>query len=974
MSDQIVIRGAREHNLKNVDLVLPRDQLIVFTGLSGSGKSSLAFDTIYAEGQRRYVESLSAYARQFLGQMDKPDVDFIEGLSPAISIDQKSGSRNPRSTVGTITEVYDYLRLLYARIGVPHCPTCGRAITRQTPQQIVDRVLQLPDGTRFQVLAPVVRGRKGEYEGLLRELAGQGFTRARIDGETVELADALRERLARYENHTIEIVVDRLVRRSGIERRLTDSLETALRLAEGVAEVEIVNGKGGDEEGDAEILTFSEHLACTHCGLSFDELAPRNFSFNSPYGACPACDGLGTKFQVDPELVVPDDDLSIDTGAIAPWSGFRGEYFNRVLAAVAREFDFKTSTPWKKMKAAHRKVVLYGTGTRQVTISYKNRYGRQRSYTTRFEGAITWLERRHSEAESDRSREIIEGYMREVPCPACGGARLRPESLAVKIDGRNINEIGDLSITDCAAALRTLKLSERDRLIAERVSKEVNERLQFLLDVGLDYLSLNRPSGTLAGGEAQRIRLASQIGSGLVGVLYVLDEPSIGLHQRDNQRLIDTLMRLRDLGNTVIVVEHDEETIRVADHVVDIGPGAGEHGGRVVVSGSVADLLAEPESITGQYLAHTRTIAVPALRRQPGSKWITIRGAREHNLRDIDVELPLGCFVVVAGVSGSGKSTLVNDILFHALMQKVYRSRTVPGRHRGVDGAEALDKVVDIDQSPIGRTPRSNPATYTGVFDKIRTLFAATQESKVRGYLPGRFSFNVKGGRCEACAGDGTIKIEMHFLPDVYVPCEVCKGARYNRDTLDITWRGKNIADVLDMPCEEALEFFAHQPTIARQLQTIVDVGLGYVRLGQSAPTLSGGEAQRVKLASELGKRATGQTIYILDEPTTGLHFEDVRRLLGVLQRLVDTGNTVLVIEHNLDVIKSADWVVDLGPEGGAGGGLVVAEGTPESIAKVPESHTGRFLANVLEPAPGKPKAKPAPRKPAKTPVRAGRR
>jgi excinuclease ABC subunit A len=974
MSDQIVIRGAREHNLKNVDLVLPRDQLIVFTGLSGSGKSSLAFDTIYAEGQRRYVESLSAYARQFLGQMDKPDVDFIEGLSPAISIDQKSGSRNPRSTVGTITEVYDYLRLLYARIGVPHCPTCGRAITRQTPQQIVDRVLQLPDGTRFQVLAPVVRGRKGEYEGLLRELAGQGFTRARIDGETVELADALRERLARYENHTIEIVVDRLVRRSGIERRLTDSLETALRLAEGVAEVEIVNGKGGDEEGDAEILTFSEHLACTHCGLSFDELAPRNFSFNSPYGACPACDGLGTKFQVDPELVVPDDDLSIDTGAIAPWSGFRGEYFNRVLAAVAREFDFKTSTPWKKMKAAHRKVVLYGTGTKQVTISYKNRYGRQRSYTTRFEGAITWLERRHSEAESDRSREIIEGYMREVPCPACGGARLRPESLAVKIDGRNINEIGDLSITDCAAALRTLKLSERDRLIAERVSKEVNERLQFLLDVGLDYLSLNRPSGTLAGGEAQRIRLASQIGSGLVGVLYVLDEPSIGLHQRDNQRLIDTLMRLRDLGNTVIVVEHDEETIRVADHVVDIGPGAGEHGGRVVVSGSVADLLAEPESITGQYLAHTRTIAVPALRRQPGSKWITIRGAREHNLRDIDVELPLGCFVVVAGVSGSGKSTLVNDILFHALMQKVYRSRTVPGRHRGVDGAEALDKVVDIDQSPIGRTPRSNPATYTGVFDKIRTLFAATQESKVRGYLPGRFSFNVKGGRCEACAGDGTIKIEMHFLPDVYVPCEVCKGARYNRDTLDITWRGKNIADVLDMPCEEALEFFAHQPTIARQLQTIVDVGLGYVRLGQSAPTLSGGEAQRVKLASELGKRATGQTIYILDEPTTGLHFEDVRRLLGVLQRLVDTGNTVLVIEHNLDVIKSADWVVDLGPEGGAGGGLVVAEGTPESIAKVPESHTGRFLANVLEPAPGKPKAKPAPRKPAKTPVRAGRR
>jgi excinuclease ABC subunit A len=971
-SDQIVIRGAREHNLKNVDLVLPRDQLIVFTGLSGSGKSSLAFDTIYAEGQRRYVESLSAYARQFLGQMDKPDVDFIEGLSPAISIDQKSGSRNPRSTVGTITEIYDYLRLLYARIGVPHCPTCGRAITRQTPQQIVDRVLQLPEGTRFQVLAPVVRGRKGEYEGLLKELAGQGFNRARIDGETVELADALRERLGRYENHTIEIIVDRLIRRSGIERRLTDSLETALRLAEGVAEVEIVKPPekkpakrqgqlletDAEEEDPPEILTFSEHLACTHCGLSFDELAPRNFSFNSPYGACPTCDGLGTKFQVDPELVVPDDDLSIDTGAIAPWSGFRGEYFNRVLTAVAREYDFKTSTPWRKLKAAHKKVVLYGTGTKQVTISYKNRYGRQRSYTTRFEGAITWLERRHGEAESDRSREVIEGYMREVPCPACGGARLKPESLAVKIDGRNINEIGNLSITDCAAALRTLKLSERDRLIAERVSKEVNERLQFLLDVGLDYLSLNRPSGTLAGGEAQRIRLASQIGSGLVGVLYVLDEPSIGLHQRDNQRLIDTLVRLRDLGNTVIVVEHDEETIRVADHVVDIGPGAGEHGGKVVVSGSVDELLAAPDSITGQYLARTRTIPIPALRRQPGANWITIRGAREHNLRDIDVELPLGCFVVVAGVSGSGKSTLVNDILFHALMQKVYRSRTVPGRHRGIDGAEALDKVVDIDQSPIGRTPRSNPATYTGVFDKIRTLFAQTQESKVRGYLPGRFSFNVKGGRCEACAGDGTIKIEMHFLPDVYVPCEICKGARYNRDTLDIQWRGKNIAEVLDMPCEEALEFFANQPTIARQLQTIVDVGLGYVRLGQSAPTLSGGEAQRVKLASELGKRATGQTIYILDEPTTGLHFEDVRRLLGVLQRLVDAGNTVLVIEHNLDVVKSADWVVDLGPEGGAGGGMVVAEGTPETIAKVPESHTGRFLAHVLDLPAVKPKSK----------------
>ncbi len=944
MSEQIVIRGAREHNLKNVELTLPRERLIVFTGLSGSGKSSLAFDTIYAEGQRRYVESLSAYARQFLGQMDKPDVDFIEGLSPAISIDQKSASRNPRSTVGTITEIYDYLRLLYARIGVPHCPNCGRLITRQTPQQIVDRVLQLPDGTRFQVLAPVVRGRKGEYSALLDELAGQGFTRARVDGEVHDLPVKLE--LARYEQHTIEIIVDRLVRRAGIERRLTDSLETALRIAEGVAEVEIVPAKGDTTE--IETLTFSEHLACTHCGLSYDELAPRNFSFNSPYGACETCDGLGTKFQVDPELIVPDDDLSIDGGAISPWSGFRGEYFKRVIQAVAREYGFSTTTPWKKLKAAHKKVVLFGAGNKSVTVSYKNRYGRQRSYSTKYEGVVPWLERRHTEAESDRSREQIEGYMREVPCPACGGARLKPASLAVTIGERNIYEIGELSIRDARAFFEHVELSERDRLIAERVFKEVNERLQFLLDVGLDYLSLNRGAGTLAGGEAQRIRLASQIGSGLVGVLYVLDEPSIGLHQRDNQRLIDTLVRLRELGNTVIVVEHDEETIRVADYVVDIGPGAGEHGGEVVVAGSVKDLLKNKRSITGQYLSGKRQIAVPEMRRQPGERWIAIRGAREHNLQDIDVEFPLGCFVAVTGVSGSGKSTLVNDILFHALMQKVYRSRTVPGRHRRIEGTDALDKVINIDQSPIGRTPRSNPATYTGVFDKIRTLFASTAEAKVRGYQPGRFSFNVKGGRCESCQGDGTIKIEMHFLPDVYVPCEVCKGARYNRDTLDITFKGKNIADVLDMPAEEANEFFANQPSIQRQMQTLVDVGLGYVRLGQPAPTLSGGEAQRVKLSTELGKRATGQTIYILDEPTTGLHFEDVRRLLGVLQRLVDNGNTVLVIEHNLDVIKSADWIVDLGPEGGSGGGQVIAEGTPEQVAKVPESHTGRFLGKVL--------------------------
>jgi excinuclease ABC subunit A len=944
VADTITIRGAREHNLRNIDLELPRDKLIVFTGISGSGKSSLAFDTIYAEGQRRYVESLSAYARQFLGQMDKPDVDFIEGLSPAISIDQKSASRNPRSTVGTITEIYDYLRLLYARIGVPHCPECGRVITRQTPQQIVDRVLELAEGTRFQVLAPVVRGRKGEYEGLLRELSQQGFTRARVDGELVELGGG--DRLARYENHTIEVVVDRLVQREGIERRLTDSLETALALAAGVAEVEIVPREGTAEE--PQTLTFSEHMACAHCGRSFDELAPRNFSFNSPYGACERCDGLGTRYEVDPELVVPNDDLSIRDGAIAPWAGFRSHYFERVLESLSREYGFSVDTPWRRLRKNDRKVILYGTGKTAVRVSYRNRYGRQRSYNTQFEGVVPWLERRHQDAESDRSREQIEGYMREVPCPACHGARLRPESLAVTVGGINIYELGELSIRKASDFLARLELSERDRMIAERVEKEVNERLRFLLDVGLDYLTLNRSSATLAGGEAQRIRLASQIGSGLVGVLYVLDEPSIGLHQRDNQRLIDTLLRLRDLGNTVIVVEHDEETIRVADHVVDIGPGAGEHGGEIIVAGPLRKLLSTTRSLTGQYLAGKRTIPVPEMRRSPGDAWITIRDAHEHNLQHIDVEIPLGCLVAVTGVSGSGKSTLVSDILHPALMQRIYRSRTVPGRHKAIDGIEHIDKVINIDQSPIGRTPRSNPATYTGVFDKIRTLFASTQEAKVRGYLPGRFSFNVKGGRCEACAGDGTIKIEMHFLPDVYVPCEVCKGARYNRDTLDITFKGKNIAEVLDLSIEEGLEFFGNQPTIARHLQTLFDVGLGYVRLGQPAPTLSGGEAQRVKLSSELGKRSTGRTLYILDEPTTGLHFEDVRRLLGVLLRLVDAGNTVLVIEHNLDVVKTADWIIDLGPEGGDAGGKVVVEGSPEHVAKTPESHTGRFLAPIL--------------------------
>ena len=943
MADTITIRGAREHNLRNISLELPRDKLIVFTGLSGSGKSSLAFDTIYAEGQRRYVESLSAYARQFLGQMDKPDVDFIEGLSPAISIDQKSASRNPRSTVGTITEVYDYLRLLYARIGVPHCPFDGTTIKRQTPQQIVDRILELPDGTRFEVLAPVVRGRKGTYDTLLSDLASQGFSRARVDGEVHELTDTVE--LARYEMHTIEVVVDRLVRRDGIERRLTDSLETALRLADGVAEVHLVPADG---EGEAEMLTFSQHLACPECGRSFDELAPRAFSFNSPYGACEHCDGLGTRFEVDPELIVPNPDLTVGQGAIAPWAGGRSQYFSRLLESVCEAHGIRPDVAWSKLTKPKQKLLLFGVPGR-VKVQYKNRYGRSRSYEARFEGVVPYLQRRHSEAESDAQREQVEGYMREVPCPECGGARLKPLSLAVTIDGNSIADISLMSIREAAAVLEELTLSERDHLIADRVVKEINARMGFLLDVGLDYLNLSRSAATLAGGEAQRIRLASQIGSGLVGVLYVLDEPSIGLHQRDNRRLIETLERLRGLGNTVLVVEHDEDTIRVADHVVDIGPGAGEHGGDIVYAGPVKGLLRSKTSVTGQYLSGRRKIPVPELRRKPAAESLVVRGARQNNLQGIDVEFPLGCFVAVTGVSGSGKSTLVNDILMRALMQRIYGSKIPPGLHKTVEGLEGIDKVINIDQSPIGRTPRSNPATYTGVFDHVRKLFAQTQEAKVRGYLPGRFSFNVAGGRCDACAGDGTIKIEMHFLPDVYVPCEVCKGARYNRDTLDITFKDKNVSDVLDLSCEEALEFFGNQPAIARHMQTIVDVGLGYVRLGQPAPTLSGGEAQRVKLASELAKRSTGHTMYILDEPTTGLHFEDIRKLLTVLSRLVDQGNTVLVIEHNLDVIKTADWIIDLGPEGGNGGGTVVVEGTPELVAKTPESHTGRFLAPLLD-------------------------
>ena len=942
---KIIVRGAREHNLRNINVELPRDKMIVFTGLSGSGKSSLAFDTIYAEGQRRYVESLSAYARQFLGQMDKPDVDMIEGLSPAISIDQKSASRNPRSTVGTITEIYDYLRLLYARIGIQHCPNDGTRLQRQTPQQIVDRILLLPDGTRFQVFAPVVRGRKGDYDTLLQDLAGQGYVRARVDGEVVDIAEFLKrsERLARYEQHKIEIIIDRLVRRDGIERRLTDSLETALKLADGVAEVELMSSDGSDSE----TLTFSQHLACPKCGTSYDEPAPRNFSFNSPYGACETCDGLGTTFEVDPELVIPDPDQSINGGAIAPWRTSNTQYFTRMLEAVAEVYGLDLDAPYRTLTAKQQKVVLHGVEG-NLKVKYRNRYGRTREYTTAYEGVIPWLNRRRQGAESDWSREQYEGYMREVPCTACGGARLKPASLAVTINDRNIAEVCEMAIGESAKFLAALELSERDRLIAERVTKEINARLGFLLDVGLDYLSLSRYAATLAGGEAQRIRLASQIGSGLVGTLYVLDEPSIGLHQRDNRRLIDTLLRLRDLGNTVLVVEHDEETIRESDWIVDIGPGAGEHGGDVVYSGPVKGITKVKESITGQYLAGKKSIPLPRQRRSPGLEWLEVKGAREHNLRNIDVRIPLGCFVAITGVSGSGKSTLVRDILLPVLMQRIYRSKHAAGKHKKIDGIDLLDKVIDMDQSPIGRTPRSNPATYTGVFDSIRKLFASTAEAKVRGYMPGRFSFNVQGGRCEACAGDGTIKIEMHFLPDVYVPCEVCKGDRYNRDTLDITFKGKNIAEVLDMPISEAVGFFANQPSIGRYMQTLMDVGLGYVRLGQPAPTLSGGEAQRVKLASELAKRSTGHTIYLLDEPTTGLHFDDVRRLLTVLSRLVDQGNTVLIIEHNLDVIKTADWLIDLGPEGGSGGGTVVAEGSPEDVAAVDASHTGRFLRPLL--------------------------
>ncbi|WP_269813420.1 excinuclease ABC subunit UvrA [Ornithinimicrobium sediminis] len=951
--DRLVVRGAREHNLKDVSVDIPRDALVVFTGLSGSGKSSLAFDTIFAEGQRRYVESLSAYARQFLGQMDKPDVDFIEGLSPAVSIDQKSTNRNPRSTVGTITEVYDYLRLLYARVGHPHCPVCGEPVGRQTPQQIVDRLVELPEGTRFQVLAPVVRARKGEFVDLFSELQTKGFARARVDGEVVQLAAP--PALEKQKKHTVDVVVDRLVAKGDdtkAKRRLTDSVETALGLAGGILVVEFVDAAdpARNPHGLPPERRFSERMACPNDHpLAMDEIEPRSFSFNSPFGACPACTGIGVELEVDPELVIHDPDQSIRDGAITPWSNAQGltDYYLRVLGGLSDDLKFSLDSPWRSLPGRARDAILQGYRHR-VHVRYRNRFGRERSYSTGFEGVIPYIKRKHGETDSDSSRERYEGYMREVPCPTCKGARLKPESLAVLVGGRTISEVCALPIEESAAFLTSLEFTSRELQIAERVIKEIDARMGFLLDVGLDYLSLDRPAGTLSGGEAQRIRLATQIGSGLVGVLYVLDEPSIGLHQRDNHRLIETLTRLRDLGNTLIVVEHDEDTIAASDWVVDIGPGAGEHGGHVVHSGTVRELLEHPTSITGEFLSGRRSIPVPPQRRPQDGRVVKVVGAREHNLDGVSVGFPLGNLVAVTGVSGSGKSTLVNEILYKVLANQLNGARHVPGRHRRIEGLDQLDKVVHVDQSPIGRTPRSNPATYTGVFDHVRRLFAETTEAKIRGYQPGRFSFNVKGGRCEACSGDGTLKIEMNFLPDVYVPCEVCHGARYNRETLEVHFKGRTVADVLDMPIEEAAEFFAAVPAISRHLRTLVDVGLGYVRLGQPAPTLSGGEAQRVKLASELQKRSTGRTIYVLDEPTTGLHFEDIRKLLAVLQGLVEKGNTVIVIEHNLDVVKSADWVVDMGPEGGTGGGRIVAEGTPEDVAHRSGSHTGRFLAPLL--------------------------
>lgn len=943
----IRVQGARENNLKNVDLTIPRDAMVVFTGLSGSGKSSLAFDTIFAEGQRRYVESLSSYARMFLGQVDKPDVDFIEGLSPAVSIDQKSTSKNPRSTVGTITEIYDYMRLLWARIGHPHCPECGEEITQQTPQQIVDILQDYPERTRLQILAPVVSARKGEFVDLFKDLLTQGYSRARVDGETVQLSDP--PKLAKQYKHTIEVVVDRIVIKDGIHQRLTDSIETALKLADGRVLIDFVDREQDDPE---RTRSFSENLACpNNHPLQIDTIEPRAFSFNSPFGACSACDGIGSRLEVDTELLVPNPDLTLGEGAIAPWSQGKAttEYWLRLLAGLGEELGFDLNTPFKDLPAKTRAAILDGKDYK-VEVSYRNRFGRERRYTSGFEGVKAYIKRKHEETESDFARDRYEQYMRQVACPSCGGARLNPTILGVKVGGKSIAEVTELSLADALAFVRGLQLSAREAKIGEQVLKEIDARLQFLLDVGLDYLTLSRSAGTLSGGEAQRIRLATQIGSGLVGVLYVLDEPSIGLHQRDNRRLIETLTKLRDMGNTLIVVEHDEDTMREADWIVDVGPGAGEHGGEIVHSGSFEDLLKNTRSITGDYMAGRRRIEVPASRRPVDKKrQLTVRGARENNLKNVTVSFPLGVFTAVTGVSGSGKSTLVNDILYTSLANKLNGAKQVPGRHKSIDGLEHLDKVIHVDQSPIGRTPRSNPATYTGVFDHIRKLFAETSEAKMRGYTPGRFSFNVKGGRCEDCSGDGTLKIEMNFLPDVYVPCETCHGKRYNRETLEVHYKGKTIADVLEMPVEEAAEFFAAFTPIARHLNTLVDVGLGYIRLGQPATTLSGGEAQRVKLATELQKRSNGRSIYVLDEPTTGLHFEDIRKLLAVLQSLVDKGNSVITIEHNLDVIKCADWIIDMGPEGGSGGGTVIAEGTPEHVATVKGSHTGAFLAEILK-------------------------
>ena len=938
MNDRIFIKGAREHNLKNVDVELPRNKLVVLTGLSGSGKSSLAFDTLYAEGQRRYVESLSSYARQFLGQMEKPDVDYIEGLSPAISIDQKTTSKNPRSTVGTVTEIHDYLRLLYARIGIPHCPKCGREIRQQTVDQMVDQVLALPERTRIQVLAPVIRGRKGEHVKVLEDLKRDGYVRVRIDGEMRELDEEIH--LEKNKKHTIELVVDRLVVREGMNKRLTDSLETAMKVSGGLIVLDVIDG---------EEMLFSQNYACPDCGISLEELTPRMFSFNNPYGACPTCSGLGTLMRMDPELILPNRDLSLNEGAlrVTGWnSGADGSIFNMYLAAMAERYGFSLDVPVKDLPREALDALLYGTKGEKLSLHYE-RDGRTTTYSAPFEGVIPSLERRYRETNSPGMREEYEAYMSNIPCPDCRGQRLKPVSLAVTVGGLNIAALSDLSVRKARSFLSQLTLTEKEERIARQILKEIDNRLGFLCDVGLEYLTLSRSAGTLSGGEAQRIRLATQIGSSLMGVLYILDEPSIGLHQRDNDRLLQTLKHLRDIGNTVIVVEHDEDTMRQADYIVDIGPGAGVHGGEVVACGTAEEIMRNPNSLTGQFLSGARKIAVPAHRRRPTGE-LLVRGAREHNLKNIDVRIPLGVFTCVTGVSGSGKSTLVNEIVRKALSRDLNRARTRPGAHDGIDGIEALDKVIDIDQSPIGRTPRSNPATYTGMFDLIRNVFAGVPEAKARGYKANRFSFNVKGGRCEACAGDGIIKIEMHFLPDIYVPCDVCKGHRYNRETLEVRYKGKNIYDVLDMTVEQAMEFFENYKQIYRKLRTLYDVGLGYIKLGQPSTQLSGGEAQRIKLATELSRASTGRTLYILDEPTTGLHMADVERLIEMLQKLTDAGNSVLVIEHNLDVIKTADHIIDLGPEGGDGGGTIVAQGTPEEVARVPESYTGQWLQKVL--------------------------